>query len=142
LYLSSYLFCFWKLCFQQPVYFFVFMWLMTSNRQPCSMQNFAFCNMYSAFSFTPLINGYLLLILSLILHLCYTITIWMKTDKFSQGLTTQHNGPQRMQRMIKPNFCYGSKSNTTRTNGEIKDIANRKTNNLWNCVLWISHQEC
>jgi hypothetical protein len=48
----------------------------------------------------PLINGYSLLILSLILHLHFVIIIWMKTDEFSWALTTQCNGPQRMQRMI------------------------------------------
>jgi hypothetical protein len=30
----------------------------------------------------------------LILHLRFAITIWMKTDKFSQAVTTQHNGQQ------------------------------------------------
>jgi hypothetical protein len=55
---------------------------------------------HSAFSFTPLINGYPLLILSLILNLRFSITIWMKTDRFSQALTTQRNGRQRMQTVI------------------------------------------
>jgi hypothetical protein len=41
-----------------------------------------------------------LLVPSLILHLRFAITIWMKTDKFSQAVTTQRNGRQRMQIMI------------------------------------------
>jgi hypothetical protein len=54
--------------------------------------------------------------------LAFAITIWMKTDKFSQVLTTQRNGRQSMQRM---NFRYGIKSKYyqhKRKNG----IANRK----------------
>jgi hypothetical protein len=34
----------------------------------------------------------------------------MKTDTFSQAVTTQRNGRQRMQRMIKTELRYGSKS--------------------------------
>jgi hypothetical protein len=51
-------------------------------------------NVHSTFSFTPSIKEYSLLILSLILHLRFAITIWMKTDKFSQAVMTQHNGQQ------------------------------------------------
>jgi hypothetical protein len=32
--------------------------------------------------------------------LAFSITVWMKTDKFSQTFTTQRNGRQTMQRMI------------------------------------------
>jgi hypothetical protein len=34
------------------------------------------------------------------MHMRFAITIWMKTDKFWQAVTTQRNGRQRMQRMI------------------------------------------
>jgi hypothetical protein len=71
-----------------------------SDRPPYAMQNLALHNVHSTFSFTPLANGYSLFILSLILHLHSAITIWMKTDKFSQALTIQRNGRQRMLRMI------------------------------------------
>jgi hypothetical protein len=72
----------------------------TSDRRPCAMQNLALHNVHSAFSFITLINGYLLLILSLILHFRFAITLWLKTNKFLQALTTLRNGRPRMQRII------------------------------------------
>jgi hypothetical protein len=55
------------------------------------MQNIALHNAHLTFSFAPLINGYSLLIL----HLRFAVTIWMKTDKLSQALTTQRNGHKK-----------------------------------------------
>jgi hypothetical protein len=40
----------------------------------------------------------------------FVITIWMKADKFSQVVTAQCNGRQRMQRMIQTEFPLWNKS--------------------------------
>jgi hypothetical protein len=53
----------------------------------------------------------------------------MKTDEFSQALTAQRNGKQRMQRMIQTDLPLWKKIKIL-TNGKKRHIANRKTNNL------------
>jgi hypothetical protein len=71
-----------------------------SLKKKSSIGAFELHNVHTTFSFTSLINGYSLLIQSLIPHLRFAITVWMKTDTFSQAFTAQHNGRQRLQRMI------------------------------------------
>jgi hypothetical protein len=72
----------------------------------------------------------------------------MKTNKFSQTITTQHNSQQRMQRMRQMELPLWKQIKILPTQMEKEDTANRKTNDLLNCVLWIciciwiSHQEC
>jgi hypothetical protein len=64
------------------------------------MQNFAFHQrafnilIYTFNKWTFTVNT----VINIALAFC--LTIWMKTDKFSQALVTQCNGQQRMHRMI------------------------------------------